>query len=82
MKTVANLGHPCREAAIPFVVSVAVQIGVEQDEVDVPLEQIETSLLQRLLVFRCLRLLHLNAAGGHFEGKRVGTPFPLLKCLS
>ena len=55
----SNLAHPGREAALPLVVSVTVQVSVEQDEVDVSLKQVQAALLHFLLVVCCL-LLHLN----------------------
>lgn len=47
----AYLGHPSGKTALPFVVSITVQVGIEQDEIDVPLQQIETSLLRALFLF-------------------------------
>jgi len=59
--TYAYLGHPSGKTALPFVVSITVQVGIEQDEIDVPLQQIETSLLRALFLFSWCRLLHLYA---------------------
>jgi len=47
----SDLSHPRREAALPLALPVAMQIRVEQDEIDVSFEQIETTLLHALLIF-------------------------------
>ena len=55
-----NLLHPDGEGALPSIVSVAVQVGVEQYQEHVSLEVVETAFRQHELVFGCLSLLHLH----------------------
>ena len=55
--------HPSREGRLPMGAALAVQISVKDDDVDVELKHVETTLHQQLLLLGCLRLLHLRGSG-------------------
>ena len=59
-----HFGHPLTERPLPLGAPLHVQVGVEQDEVEIPLQEIQAALSQEKLL----------SAGAIFHGTLVLKP--------